>query len=1056
MIITNLKFPIYSDDQGTSFHGLELKKATFESSAMSLGDKISGDVYHNSQTLDFTMATNVVYDGTRYYLLSPPTMVKEGMVSENSDLMGMTKYSLEFYHPMVQISNLPFSDVAVSDDEKVYLSESRTFSWIGYLADFINKINKNFQNTIWKVSTALPSSFTDKLSEVLSFDKNMVSDALKKAYEVWELPFTIRKIESSESDYADGKRFMIHFGLPTDTIKVSGDDFVFRYGQHFGLKNNSRTPKNNKIITRIVGYGSEDNVPFGYPQIPWYGDHGRSFTYGNRAGVFTNVTIGEKTFAKLISYPIYKGIVDGEYVELIKHPFTRSHLMPNIYVQSLFNKVSFLDVNEDPNEYYDPDIELKDYYDATAQEGYPNPINTNAPSVEIHSFDDVKPEMGDAKIVSVLPFDDNEEKYMSWAAMIADIDAKISNAHDTSNTYEETNLTAFQTVISGNTDSGEASGRDQEHGGSAYFHYSFQKTDGRYIHAEYNSPWNTLSYDAFLQNATPTNIWVDDMDEEGNYIQSYFKLTLPTLSFDLYACAAITQEMNIVMRGGACLGCTFPIQVDWDDYKKNFYDANGNFDPSGSQRDLTKYPNSNNTQVTVIVKKDNTTFGTLMPNIYQQPKGDTSVGQNDGDAFVITGISLPESYITSAQTRLDSKMKSFMLENNEHKFDYPFKLDEHFLATNTDIASQIEPNKKLIVDYLGTNINLYIQKMSVKYGDSPLPKVDVTLSDNIEVVLNQIGSLSEQVSRISEDVSNVEKNVSSTSVSYVEGERGEMGRNYYYYGSWEDFVLDNTKTFKVTDAEAPYFDVVKVVNGVPTKEFYVFVGENGEYGTTVDAPSDNSPLWEKMETKFKYLIAEALFSNFASLGSWIFNDDYMYSKVGYAIIGGDETQVSFDNGYRFFGENNPDNTYTPSTYFNARTGYIYSRIVKFEKGGTVGGFNIGENYIGGYYAPLFQGLKMFSDGRIQVGYMGSQTQGGHLLYSLIVSGGIELIGNGENIIINTSAGSAEQHGTTYIIGYTDIKATNGYLKITDLPTGSNGITEANRIYKDSNGFLKIT
>ena len=59
--------------------------------------------------------------------------------------------------------------------------------------------------------------------------------------------------------------------------------------------------------------------------------------------------------------------------------------------------------------------------------------------------------------------------------------------------------------------------------------------------------------------------WDDTMDDDGKYKQSYFKVTLPILSFDIYAMASITEEMQINMRSGACLGCTFPIEVDWDE-----------------------------------------------------------------------------------------------------------------------------------------------------------------------------------------------------------------------------------------------------------------------------------------------------------------------------------------------------------------------------------------------------------------------------------------------------------------------------------------------------------
>jgi hypothetical protein len=173
--------------------------------------------------------------------------------------------------------------------------------------------------------------------------------------------------------------------------------------------------------------------------------------------------------------------------------------------------------------------------------------------------------------------------------------------------------------------------------------------------------------DAYPINAdlTDADSWDDTMDDDGNYLQSYFKITLPQLTFDIYACAAITQEMQINMRSGACIGCTFTVQVDWEDYKRNFYDSDMNFAPTGSQRDYTRYPDSSQGAITVIVQKDINTFGTLMPNIYQHPRGlevENGYVLYQGDEFVVLGISLPLSYITTAQERLDEAMKSYMLE----------------------------------------------------------------------------------------------------------------------------------------------------------------------------------------------------------------------------------------------------------------------------------------------------------------------------------------------------------------------------------------------------------
>ena len=129
-----------------------------------------------------------------------------------------------------------------------------------------------------------------------------------------------------------------------------------------------------------------------------------------------------------------------------------------------------------------------------------------------------------------------------------------------------------------------------------------------------------------------------------------------------------------------------------------------------------------------------------MPNIYQQPA--------TGDQFVILGISLPTSYITDAQERLDDDMKQYMLDNNVHYFDYPLKFDEYFLAQNTDILSQMKPNVVVQFKYNDETLALYIKQMTVKFGDKPLPEYNITLTDDVEIVLNPIGRVSDEVSNI--------------------------------------------------------------------------------------------------------------------------------------------------------------------------------------------------------------------------------------------------------------------------------------------------------------------
>lgn len=314
---------IYNED-GTPFHDISLRKHTFSTIVMSLNDKIEGEFYYKDNSLSFTLQEYVEYKGIKYILKNPPVVIRKGMTSENSEAKGMTKYSCTFYHEMIELYNIPFTDIAISSSEESYRSEKRTFSWIGTLSMFVQKINSCLVGTKW--TCKLQPTFVDDgtMSDVLSFSNQFISDVCKTAYETWKVPFVV-----------DG--YTIWFGKPSkEILDNENKPYIFKFGQGVGLKNNDCTPKNNKVITRIAGYGSNINIPYGYPII--------TDADGNR----------------------------------IEHPYTRDTLMPSVYVEAVRNKVLF--GSKDP---------LIDYYDADSS--YPTPINPLAPVFHIQEFSSIQP-----------------------------------------------------------------------------------------------------------------------------------------------------------------------------------------------------------------------------------------------------------------------------------------------------------------------------------------------------------------------------------------------------------------------------------------------------------------------------------------------------------------------------------------------------------------------------------------------------------------------------------------------------------------------------------------
>ena len=129
-----------------------------------------------------------------------------------------------------------------------------------------------------------------------------------------------------------------------------------------------------------------------------------------------------------------------------------------------------------------------------------------------------------------------------------------------------------------------------------------------------------------------------------------------------------------------------------------------------------------------------------------------------------------------------------------------------------------------------------------------------------------------------------------------DGVRGKVGRFYYYAGEFD--VNDNTHSFLVNDAQAPYFKT-----GGTT--FHVYNSDtNGSFTMAQMGDDFNSAPWEIMTNDFKYIITEAIFGKYAHLGSFIINGDWMLSQHGTLVSSGgteiiiDETNqdVQYDNG----------------------------------------------------------------------------------------------------------------------------------------------------------------
>lgn len=238
----------------------------------------------------------------------------------------------------------------------------------------------------------------------------------------------------------------------------------------------------------------------------------------------------------------------------------------------------------------------------------------------------------------------------------------------------------------------------------------------------------------------------DEKDENGNYIHPYFYAKLPKFSgengFNLFEHAIDEADMTISVTDGVCGGCEWEIGVD-KETKTNPVQVCKNEDgeivplrnvagdivrvgsPQEEQND------TRNNEVWIALKKDNRTFGEVMPNQTHnlRPKA--------GDPFVILHIELPQAYITAAEKRLEEALIKYMHENNGEKFTFSIKFSRIYLAENPTVLATLDENASVQLRFNNATYHLYVSSYTYKMtGKEILPEISVDLAEKITIYQN--------------------------------------------------------------------------------------------------------------------------------------------------------------------------------------------------------------------------------------------------------------------------------------------------------------------------------
>lgn len=222
------------------------------------------------------------YNGEKYLLLNTPKSSKS-----NED--ARFEYDFSFVAGRFILDNIYLHDTDLKTTE---------VRFSGTIREYANYINKSLEYSGLSYRVVVDESVESE-SKFFSLNDTAISSAIQESYKQYEIPY-----------YYVGEE--IHFGYSSDVI-----NHVFKYGINDGLLNISKIPVGNKIINRATGVGSEENIPYYYPNEHPLGIVDTYYTpYDGEKTLRNDLVVNKNKFAKKVKNATtltYKQISYDEY-----------------------------------------------------------------------------------------------------------------------------------------------------------------------------------------------------------------------------------------------------------------------------------------------------------------------------------------------------------------------------------------------------------------------------------------------------------------------------------------------------------------------------------------------------------------------------------------------------------------------------------------------------------------------------------------------------------------------------------------------------------------------
>ena len=229
-----------------------------------------------------------------------------------------------------------------------------------------------------------------------------------------------------------------------------------------------------------------------------------------------------------------------------------------------------------------------------------------------------------------------------------------------------------------------------------------------------------------------------------------------------------------------------------------------------------------------------------------------------GDHFVLTGITLPDSYVKAASLKLLKYAIAYLDKNDYTRYVYQPKVDELFMARQHDkaVADTTGTIKSLhdtlkagdLMEFEDTDIGIggiiSIDQLTIKEEDGNIPTYDITLRDDKEVGTIQ---------KIQDKISSLQNGVNASfTASQVKTQVAVEGSKYFV-----SKLTDDTAKGTIT-----WEKLQKLVSGLLVGNFN---NENGG-SWTPDAEGRSHLITDYLEVRMKAIFEELVIKKTSTIG----------------------------------------------------------------------------------------------------------------------------------------------------------------------------------------------